>query len=78
MSHGPLSMKTVLGKTTGIKPQYDYDRQAWTVINAAGVRVYIRCGHPDDMECGCYGRAHHNQPVKNADLDERGNLKLRR
>lgn len=32
---------------------YDYDRQAWVKDGK-----YIRCGHPDAMACGCYGRAH--------------------
>lgn len=30
---------------------FDYYNQAW-VVN----KKYIRCGHPDSMECGCYGR----------------------
>lgn len=32
---------------------FDYDRQAW----ALGGR-YIRCGHPESMNCDCYGRIH--------------------
>ncbi len=32
---------------------YDYARQAW-VANGR----YVRCGHPDTMDCGCYGREH--------------------
>ena len=40
------------------KPQYDYTHQAW-VENG----VYIRCGHPESMDCGCYGRAHAGEPV---------------
>jgi hypothetical protein len=32
---------------------YDYTNQAWIVEGR-----YIRCGHPEDMECDCYGRIH--------------------
>jgi hypothetical protein len=32
---------------------FDYTNQAWIVDGR-----YIRCGHPEDMDCGCYGRAH--------------------
>ena len=30
---------------------YDYYRQAW-VVNGR----YVRCGHPEEMDCKCYGR----------------------
>jgi hypothetical protein len=33
---------------------YDYTNQAW--VN--DLDVYIRCGHPSNMDCGCYGRLH--------------------
>jgi hypothetical protein len=32
---------------------FDYENQAW-VINGK----YERCGHPDSMECDCYGKLH--------------------
>ena len=35
---------------------YDYDNQAW-VQNGK----YVRCGHPEDMNCGCYGRVHEGE-----------------
>ena len=35
---------------------YDYDRQAW-VRNG----LYVRCGHPEQMNCGCYGRIHEGE-----------------
>jgi len=38
--------------------QFDYKNQAW-VENG----VYVRCGHPESMECGCFGRAHAGEPV---------------
>ena len=38
--------------------QFDYKNQAW-VENG----VYVRCGHPESMECGCFGRAHAGELV---------------
>ena len=35
---------------------YDYDNQAW-VKNGR----YVQCGHPEYMDCGCYGRVHEGQ-----------------
>ena len=35
---------------------YDYNNQAW-VTNG----VYQRCGHPDSMNCQCYGRIHEGE-----------------
>jgi len=32
---------------------YDYTNQAW-VVNGH----YIKCGHPDSMDCDCYGKLH--------------------
>lgn len=33
--------------------EYDYRRQAW-VVNGR----YVRCRHPDTMDCQCYGKLH--------------------
>jgi hypothetical protein len=38
---------------------YDYENQAWVKDGK-----YIRCGHPEDMECNCYGREHEGEIVK--------------
>lgn len=38
---------------------FDYDRQAW-VKNGR----YIRCGHPETMHCGCYGREHEGEETR--------------
>jgi hypothetical protein len=38
---------------------YDYKNQAW-VKNG----VYLRCGHPKEMNCGCYGRLHKGEKIK--------------
>jgi hypothetical protein len=35
---------------------FDYDHQAW-VKNGK----YVRCGHPRDMKCGCYGTVHEGE-----------------
>jgi len=32
---------------------FDYEKQCW-VRNGR----YLNCGHPENMTCGCYGRAH--------------------
>jgi hypothetical protein len=32
---------------------YDYRNQVW-IKNGK----YVRCGHPENMECFCYGREH--------------------
>ena len=37
---------------------YDYTNQAWYKNGA-----YIRCGHPDTMNCECYGKLHEGQKV---------------
>ena len=36
-----------------MKPSYDYKNQAW-MMNG----VYLRCGHPESMDCRCYGKIH--------------------
>jgi len=38
---------------------YDYKNQAW-VENGK----YIRCGHPENMNCDCYGREHEGEKTK--------------
>ena len=35
---------------------FDSKKQAW-VLNG----VYMRCGHPDDMGCHCYGKEHEGE-----------------
>lgn len=32
---------------------YDYTNQAWVLDGK-----YVRCGHPESMDCGCYSREH--------------------
>ena len=45
--------QTTATATATDKPVYDYTNQAWTV----GGR-YVRCGHPESMNCTCYGKLH--------------------
>jgi hypothetical protein len=37
---------------------YDYKNQAWVKDNR-----YVRCGHPESMDCGCYGKVHEGELV---------------
>ena len=39
--------------------RYDYERQAWVVDGR-----YVRCGHPAEMDCQCYGRLHEGEPAE--------------
>lgn len=39
--------------TTGESTIYDYEHQAWVVDGQ-----YVRCAHPESIECACYGREH--------------------
>lgn len=47
-----------MSRTTADTPQlyFDYDRQAWVKDGR-----YLRCGHPEHMVCGCYGREHEGE-----------------
>ena len=38
---------------------YDYDNQAWVKDGK-----YVRCGHPESMDCRCYGKTHEGQPTQ--------------
>ena len=40
-----------------IDVQYDYDNQAWSRDGK-----YVRCGHPESMDCKCYGKEHEGEP----------------
>lgn len=42
-----------------IRNGFSYDLQCWIV----GYKVQ-RCGHPERMQCGCYGRTHAGEQVK--------------
>lgn len=38
---------------------YDYDKQAW-VENGR----YVKCNHPESMNCACYGKVHENEETE--------------
>ena len=40
-------------KQDNIEFLFDYRNQAWIVGGK-----YRDCGHPEDMDCGCFGRKH--------------------
>lgn len=35
---------------------YDYENQCWVKDG-----LIQRCGHPESMNCGCYGREHERE-----------------
>ena len=35
---------------------YDYKLKTWVLDGK-----YVRCGHPDNMGCACYGRRHEGE-----------------
>lgn len=35
---------------------YDYKNQSWVVDGK-----YVRCGHPNNIDCGCYGKIHEGE-----------------
>lgn len=41
---------------------YDYINQTWVSDG-----VYQRCGHPESMDCACYGRLHAGEEVAAGD-----------
>ena len=43
---------------------YDYVNQSW-VLNGR----YVDCGHPVEMKCNCYGRAHKGEKTLKGLLD---------
>jgi hypothetical protein len=49
-------------------PRYDYEHQAWTSQEPDDVRRYVACGHPESMQCRCYGTIHRGQSVSKSVL----------
>ena len=37
---------------------YDYENQAWVEDGK-----YTKCGHPESMNCKCYGKVHEHEPT---------------
>ncbi len=48
-----------LGLTRRLIDGYDYENQAWVKDGK-----YVRCGHPEEMNCGCYGREHEGEETQ--------------
>ena len=42
---------------------YDYDKQAWVLRGK-----YVRCGHPEEMDCKCYGKIHEGDIVNKCSI----------
>ena len=40
-------------KETRSKHCYDYEKQVWIIDGK-----YLKCGHPESMNCRCYGKIH--------------------
>ena len=50
--HLSLSMNgTLTTEDTMSHPLYSYEMQCWVVDN-----IVQRCGHPENMDCTCFGR----------------------
>jgi len=59
----PVELASIIGTLNARRqPTFDYRNQAWTGI-VGGRRVYLRCGHPESMDCGCFGRIHAGEEV---------------
>lgn len=43
---------------------YDYENQSWVKDNK-----YQRCGHPESMDCRCYGKIHEGENTINKQLE---------
>ncbi len=39
--------------------QFDYKNQAWVRDGK-----YARCGHPESMDCKCFGKVHEGEDVR--------------
>ena len=37
---------------------FDYENQCWLVDG-----IIQRCGHPEGMDCNCYGKAHEGESL---------------
>jgi hypothetical protein len=42
---------------------YDYKNRAW-VINGK----YVKCGHPNTMDCNCYGKIHEGKDTESYEI----------
>lgn len=56
-----MDTQFTLGRNREMVSGFDYDNQAW-VRNGH----YIRCGHPTNMKCGCFGLVHDGELISEA------------
>ena len=42
--------------TEKLSCSYDYKNQAWIADGR-----YVRCGHPEHLNCNCYGKTHEGE-----------------
>lgn len=52
---------------------FDYENQAWVIEGK-----YLRCGHPDQMDCSCFGKVHDGELVDDYKTIERQEEQLER
>jgi hypothetical protein len=50
---------------------FDYTHQA-----SVKDGFYVRCGHPESMKCGCYGRVHADEPCTHRFMDDIENYRV--
>jgi len=55
----PRTSNNITDKTGRIIDGYDYDLQVWILSGS-----YQNCGHPEDMNCDCFGRLHQGEENK--------------
>jgi hypothetical protein len=53
-------MKTETMKEQVESIRFDYENQAWIVDGR-----YVRCNHPAEMDCRCYGKLHEGEKAMN-------------
>jgi hypothetical protein len=59
MSRTSNDMYVRIGDRYRLWNGYDYDHQAWTQEGR-----YVRCGHPETMDCRCYGKEHEGEETR--------------
>ena len=50
-----------------LKNGFDYDRQCWVEDY-----MILRCGHPETMDCSCFGRFLEGKDIRLLNLIEEG------
>ena len=63
-AHNALAVTEYRTMSTPKGCLYDYERQAWVVDGR-----YDDCGHPEHVECVCYGRLHAGEQATRETMD---------